>query len=681
MATVEELQQVIREEQEKHAQVLEELRSERESLSSLLAEQQQYIQELITRLTDLRTQKCDRMLSSEQLTQRIEINTGCAVVDEALRTVENGLNSSSSKRGVVLGKIWSAMMQAIVPSDGKKSSSLSTSSSATRTTNVAVITRNMIRGTNEWVKRHCKKCSPCGELNKKPRPWEPAAKTEKGKSIKGCASVPNLSCVPGKNFRSVSLYFAKETANEVLLELLRISSVINIQGSGGAAVANPKDIATQVTGIVTELVQGKITEAREAAKRAPWSTGPSANEKFSSAVEMLLHNLDVKVSVTVPEPNELRSAVPRGQTPLKITVLITAPRLLSILQPFVEMWGDPQHRTYILDCLLKPTVLHIAELFGMTTVAEQSITVAFKAVDVLTRITRGRVMIETDTKGSPKSKSSPQEPQSAQLLSCIHSVVLGFALFGTRLTFECAIPKLEEANTLKGVKRGAFDIARSFLQRLLPPKRDIAVSLHDPTVSDFVILLLNAPTRLLEILNNSFSSARRLPSTSRTSVVDHLASPRLKINYALRTFADIVIDFPRPYAPNSGMMTTAEKAKGEKERLGPCAPVVDLPPDLVRANVEVVQWAEEKLRNLLEKEAIDVSTGTGEEIAKSLGESVMKINSVSGFLGKLQQLSVSVVDLTDVRVDVCLPCGAALCSPGGGVEELLYLRVDTVRNP
>ncbi|EAN78750.1 uncharacterized protein TEOVI_000111800 [Trypanosoma equiperdum] len=679
MATIAELQQAIRDEKEKHEQAMEELRSQRESLASVVAEQQQYTQDIIMRVSELRGRKSQQMLAGNAAPNFAEIDTGCKAVDDILYSIEEGLETSTGKSSVVLGKILAAAVQAVVPGGDKKPSTLSSSSSATRTTDVVVISRNEIRGTHEWVKKHCKKCTACGELNGRPRPWEPPKKTDKGKSIKGNASAPNLRCIPGKNFRSLSLCFRREPCSGTVLELMRISAVVNVQGQSGEQITNPREVAAKITALVVEWVRKEMENAREAAKKAPWCEDGEDGQKFAVAVEMLLHNIDTRVEVFVIPPKNGGNVGGSNHVPMKINVFVVSPLFLSTLQPFVELWGNERDREYMLQGLIKPAIKRIAKLFGVDGVVDHGITVGLKAVDALVRMTKGKHFFEPT---SPvKSKSGrPSASQPEQLIGFMHSVILAMSLLGTRIELECAVPDLGDLKDLEDAKRSAFNIAKAFLQRLLPPRQDVAVSLTDPAAADAVLWLRRMPTRMLEVLNNAFSSNSRLPSSLRTGVIDHLASPRLKINYALKNFSEIVIDIFRPYAPNSGMMTVEEKHKGEKARIGACAPVVDIPRDIVRASAEAAAWAKDMQQELLKREAAGVNTKEGEDAVNVVLERTKGDEIMANFLKEMQDLRLEVVELLEFGCDVCLPFGVAMQNGTTQPSEIIYARVEGVRN-
>ncbi|KAG8341755.1 hypothetical protein TRVL_07418 [Trypanosoma vivax] len=678
MSTVEELKKAIAEEMEEHKQRLEDKCNQRAALKVFLGDLKLQMQELITCVTNLRVAKSMKTEEAKAGERQEIFDTGLSAVDDVLYAIQENLKTMLSSDGNLLSKLSSAARRAVVVGQGGKPSTFSTCSSSTRTTNVALTTRDEVRGTRRWSKKHYKKCLSCATKSAKQNPWERVEK-----NVYGVGAAPDIRNIPGKKYRSVALRFTRESVGEQLLELVRVRVVLSVMGENNQSLENPQQCATLMADILTKWVNKELTYAMEAAAEAPWNDKNNGNLQVGAAVDVLLHSLRACVSVSVGTPKGMEVPVSDGRTLITLNISITTPLHLSTLQPFVDLLTVPSQRSYILKEIVEPVAKRVGELFGMKDMTKY-LTVAFNTVDALARIAEYGKSVPLPKVGTSKSKSA-RPPRNVNLAEEVRSIILALAVFDSVLEVCAAVPVTESVSSLTDAKEVTLKITKSVIQRLLPPKGGIFPPTNDPNAMDIVAKLMRAPTRFLEILNNTFSSNKLLPSTSRISFLDNFVSPKLKINYALNNFSELLIEFFRPYVPGMGVLTSEEKSKMSKSRIPPCTPVVEVPSDVLRANAQLVEDAQALLQHLEQIKTPELSPDAAEvaergvELAYAALQQINENKERSGFRNELEKLPLKVEETVRVRVDIYIPIGTRNDSLMMSGSELVYFQVDAVR--
>ncbi|KAF5225857.1 hypothetical protein ECC02_001176 [Trypanosoma cruzi] len=675
MSTIEELRLAIEEENRQHQQTMEMILRQRETLQGVLEEQRQSFQELIARVTKLRVLKAELLsMSSDAAVQELKFDTGSKGVDELLYTIQDNLEGTALTGDTLLNKFYKAAQQILKTCTSSKKSVFSSGSSGMRSSDIAFVTRNEIRGTQLWAQKHCKKCFTCDGKRLNLQPGEQVDE----KSV-GLARLPDLSRIPGKDFYKSSIRFLRKMSGERTLEVFRFSAVVAMRGKNGIRLTDSFATAKRVTDVITALVKKALATAEEEAKKAPWNEEATKNLLLSGAVEVFLHSLDANISVTVASSNETH-VMEANCTPMNFTVAILAPTYIPTVATLLELLSDAEQRAYFAKYIVQPLAERIGKFLDMIDVVTFYTRVAINTVDALFRMTKAQWFADILGKGFPKSeKSVPQEKMAKK----VHAVLLALSIFGTSVEVNCALPPPGDITDTASIKNFLLNIAESFLRLLIAPSPYRIPPMNDPKSANLIVSLLRAPTVFLEILNSTFSSNRRLPSTARVGVVDYLASPKAKIRHGLRLFSEIIVDVYRPYAPNTGVVIADDNGKSGKPKATGCTPISDMPRDIVRANVEVADWAESLMKRLLsfrKNSTLETELTQG---GKELIRRVMEVGDgtvFSAFLKDVEALEVEMVKMLDVCVDVWLPFGSGAVDMVDCPSELLYVRLERSRH-
>ncbi|KEG15077.1 hypothetical protein DQ04_00191010 [Trypanosoma grayi] len=675
MPSVEDLQRAICAERERHQQVMESMERQRDTLQSLLDDQKQAFQDLISRVTRLRVAKGEYLAAETDGTlKEVKFDTGCEAVDNLLYDIQDGVKEAVLTDGILLTKLSTAATQAVTPSSARRPSTPSVPCPSTRSTSIAVVLRNEIRATQPWAQKHYKKCGACDAKRARLQPWE-----QIDEKAVGLAALPDLRHIPGKSFYKGSLRFLRERSGDRTLHVLRVSLVMQVKAANGGRIVDPAATAVQMTQVFTKWIANELTNAKEVARKAPWNEKATENLMLSGAVEMLLHSLDARVCVTAAPPTAVRTAA-AACTPLSVDVAITTPTHVPTITPFIALLAEAEQRAYIVKYIVHPIAERIGKLVGMPETVSKYTTTAFNALDALYRMAQREGVVEEPRKKSPKRAKPTLLDTTFQK---VRAILLALAVFDTTVEIDCACPRLDDVKDVSSAKKSVLSLARSFLRWLTAPVPYTMPAVDDPKCANLVVRVLRAPTLFLEILNSAFSSNRRLPSASRVGVVDYLASPKSKIRYGLKFFSELVVDVYRPYAPNTGVIIAEEKGKSGKPKASRCTPVTDLPRDIVRANVEVAVQAKEIMQKLhaLQQQAADETDveRRGKEVVHRVLEEVHDDALCAALVKDLEGLQIEVDELTSVCVDVWLPFGFDFAETVDSSGELLYLRVQGLR--
>ncbi|RNC50286.1 hypothetical protein TcCL_ESM12675, partial [Trypanosoma cruzi] len=126
-----------------------------------------------------------------------------------------------------------------------------------------------------------------------------------------------------------------------------------------------------------------------------------------------------------------------------------------------------------------------------------------------------------------------------------------------------------------------------------------------------------------------------------------------------------------------------DNGKSGKPKATGCTPISDMPRDIVRANVEVADWAESLMKRLLsfrKNSTLETELTQG---GKELIRRVMEVGDgtvFSAFLKDVEALEVEMVKMLDVCVDVWLPFGSGAVDMVDCPSELLYVRLERSRH-
>ncbi|RNE96822.1 uncharacterized protein Tco025E_09631 [Trypanosoma conorhini] len=670
MSTVEELQREIGEENMQHQQTMETVMRQLEISQSVLEDQKQSFQELITRVTRLRALKCE-LLSSESgsVANALNFNTGNKDVDEFLYSLQDALEEATLTGDTLLDKFYRAAQQILT--QGKSSSS-----SAKRSSDIAFVVRKDIRGAQLWAQKHYKKCSTCDKKRAGLPSWE---QTDE-KSL-GLARLADLSLIPGKCFYKAAIRFFRTSCAEHMLDVCRVSAVLAMRGKNGCPIKDPPATAKKITQVFTAWIQTALTTARDEAKKAPWNEEATRNLLLSGAVEVFLHSLHANVSVSLASPT-LTNVMEADCTPMNVNVVILTPRYIPALSSLLELLSDAAQRAYFVKHIVQPLAERLGKLLDMVEVVTRYTSLATNIVDALVRMAQMKWFSEVLRKDSSKGAkaAAPLEKMGPKL----QAVFFVLAVFGTSVEVDCAIPSPGDISDIAGAKKVLLNVLESFLRLLTAPNPYTTPPTNDPKAADVILRLLRAPTIFLELLNSTFSSSRRLPSTARVGVVDFLASPKAKIRYGLKVFSEIIVDIYRPYAPSTGVVIADENGKAGKPKAAGCVPVADMPRDIVRANVEVAEQAELYMKKLL---ACRQDTSMESELSQSgnalLNRVMMEARGetlFSAFMKDIEALQVEVVKTVGACVDVWLPFGVEAGGMMESADELLYVRLEARRH-
>ncbi|KPI84720.1 hypothetical protein ABL78_6213 [Leptomonas seymouri] len=694
--TVEELRRQIEAEMAEHKTAMDSIAEETRKFKSLLDDGQQAFTDLITRVTNLRVAKGEYLAArAVERTQQYSACTGSDLLDSLLYAIQAKLDSPDASVGAsVLQSLEGAALEAMTPYGERCVSALFTSNAAAvRQTGVLLRFSNDVRGVRAWAKRHFSSCPSCAARLAQLPPWTPDCYDS---NATGFAAAPNLRSIPDKRYHQLACSLLQERSmahrldTEERLDLARGTFYLNLQSSeAGQPLADAAHICAAVTDALQVFLTESMNGLRDTARTAaPWNVGTTANSEVSAAMEILLHMIEPQVQVqAVPQPATTRHGA--LCTLVQVSAAVSVPLQVSAVAPLLRVLQVPEQRRHFTETVLTPLVLKVGDALGAGEMASHYTSVGLKFAESLYGLAE-KFGLVPGVQSPPSSAAADvaaagcSSSVGAAKLSQLYFVLQALAVFNTTVKVEMATPHLpaDASDSSQKLKKSVLFLARSVLQRFSPPKPLNVPPASDPDLSELTIRISRAPTSFLEILNRTFSSSQRMPSTSRSSKLDTFLSLRSKISLGLKLFSELVVDVCRPYHPLTGVVLASENGLNGRSRVPACAPVADLPVDLVTANVKVATYVMKRLEDLQRCESA-LSAAQEETTVEKAGKEALQqaagrlrsAPAVDRLHARWEELHVRVVEWSKAYVDVVLPFSMGEVDVCNATKPLLYLRV------
>ncbi|KAG5480998.1 hypothetical protein LSCM1_06673 [Leishmania martiniquensis] len=696
--SVEELRKQIKAEQDAHAVAMAHLAEQTRTFQAVLAEQQEAFTDLITRVTELRVAKGE-CLAAEAAggAQRMTFNTGSDLLDGFLYSLQEKLEDPAFSLGTsVLQKLAAAAAQALTPKEpGRVSALMTSNTSAVRTTGILVLFPNDVRGVRQWARKHFSSCDSCAARQAQVPAWTPYRYDSKGI---GFAAAPKLRAIPNKQYGRITISLLHELSvadridTEDQLDIMRITAFVHVQSSQtGQPLADAATACAQMTSSLQTFLAETMAELCNTTRTsAPWNTGDNPNGELSAAIEILLHLVQPRTQVR-PVPQAAFNSAGAPCTLAQVEAALSVPLHISALAPLLQLLEDPAQRAYLIHHVLTPLARRIGDALGDGESAVDYTAIGLQFFEALHRIAVHQGLMEAGGSGSggcgahhPSTAPSAGRREGKETaLEPIYHILHALAVFGTTVDVEMLIPKVPASHVSpgQGTKRAALRFTRALLQQFSAPNPLVVPPGDDPDAVNMTIKVLRAPTTFLEILNRAFSSNQRLPPTSRSSALDTFMSPKSKISLGLKLFSELVVEVYRPYHPCTGITLAAENGVGGCPRAPPCAPVIDLPPDVAAANLRVAAYVAQSLQRLeqLGTSAVVAEEGRIEKEGKAflqrVGTAMQRAAPAEELCRQWTAAQITVSAVPKVIVDVLLPFAMTEIDVRSATKPLLYLRV------
>ncbi|EPY28540.1 hypothetical protein STCU_05040 [Strigomonas culicis] len=410
-----------------------------------------------------------------------------------------------------------------------------------------------------------------------------------------------------------------------------------------------------------------MTQARVRTS-APWNQAATANTELSVAVDLLLHSI-VPV-VRVKAVNNPYAAQDRCSI-LQVEVRLCTPIQISVLTPLLDVMQRADHRAYIAAHLWTPLARTVGGFFGHQDVLQDYTGVAVRFVDGLFDL-----FVQAE-------QQRQRTPHPVEVTEKLYVLAHALALSNTTVELELAVPNVvEQLRSTGAAKRSGLRLARALLCNLTAPAPLQVPPATDPGAVDLCVKITRAPTAVLALLNNTFSSNERLPSTSRNSILDLVVTPKIKIGMALKLYSELFIEVYRPFSRQSGVVIAAENGVGGRPRAPACVPVVDLSVDTVAANESLSAATATWVEALRQQEQHAEEDSEVEVKGKALAEQLLRDAEQNTLVGRvkkeLEGLEVKVVGVANTHLDVALPFGLSLMEAKDMSRPLFYVHVESM---
>ncbi|CAJ1021311.1 hypothetical protein, conserved [Leishmania lindenbergi] len=668
------------------------------TFQAVLTEQQEAFTDLITRVTNLRVAKGECMAAQATgHTPNMTFNTGSDLLDGLLYSLQSKLEDpTSSVTTSVLQKLEVAALEALTPYEAGRISSLFTSNtSAVRTTGLLVLFPNDVRGVRQWARKHLSSCASCAARQAQQPAWTPYRYDSKGT---GFAAAPKLRGIPNKYYHHVAISLLQERSiadrmeTENQLVIMRTTVLAHVQS---AKTRQPLADAAATCAQMTRILQAFLVEAMAELRNtirtsAPWNSATNPNSKFSAAVEIFLHMVQPRVQVQ-PVRQAAVSTTGAPCTLLQIEATVSVPLHVSALAPLLGLLADPVQRGYVIEHVLTPLAQRLGDALGSGDLATRYTAIGLQFFDGLYRIAAHQGLAETAGSRSGGPSTNRQLPTSSpggkdgkgKTLEQLYVILQALAVFGTSVDVEFITPHApaSQVEPKQDAKKAVLRLARALLLQFAAPNPLRVPPGDDPDSTNMTIKVSRAPTTFLGILNRTFSSNHRLPSTSRSTALDAFMSPKSKISLGLKLFSELVVEVYRPYHPCTGVILAVENGVGGRPRAPACVPVIDLPPDVVAANVRVATYVAQRLQGLQELETSTVVEEEGQleregkALLQRVASALQQAAPAERLCREWAAAAITIAGVPQVCVDVVVPFRMTEVDVRSATKPLLYLHV------
>ncbi|GET87737.1 hypothetical protein, conserved [Leishmania tarentolae] len=698
LGSVEELRQQLKAEQDAHAATMAQLREKTCTFQAVLAEQQEAFTDLVTRVTELRVAKGECMAA--QVAGRaphMSFNTGSDFLDSLLYSLDGkrkGLEVSVVAS--VLQKLETAALEALTPyAPGRVSALFTSNSSAVRTTGLLVLFPNDVRGVRQWVRKHVNSCASCAARQTQLPAWAPHRYDREGT---GFAAAPNLRAIPNKKYHHVSISFLQERSladrmdRERQLVILRTTALMHVQSAQSAQpLADAEATCAQMTTALKGFLAETMSEiSSTTSTSAPWNTGANPNSDLSAAIEVLLHVVEPRVQVR-PVQQVAVDSTGASCTLVEMEATVSVPLHISPLAPLLRLMGDPAQRAYVIQQVLTPLARRIGDALGYGGLAAHYTAIGLQFVEALYRIAVHQGIVDADRTSSGRSdtayassqSSAPGKDVKSKILGQLYLIFQALAVFGTSVDVEVTTPHISasQLEPKQNAKKAALRLTRTLLRKLSAPSPLMVPQGDDADSINMTLKVSRAPTTFLEVLNCAFSSNHRLPPTSRSTTLDTFMSPKAKISLGLKLFKELVVEVHRPYHPCTGLILATENGVGGRPRAPPCVPVIDLPVDVVDANVRFAAYVQQLLQKLDQLETSDAVSEEGrleregKAFVQHLASTLQQAAPAERLCRHWASAQVRVKEVQKVCADILIPFEMKETDARAATKPLLYLHV------
>lgn len=699
-ASREELLELIRQEEEKHLLEMETLAHQKARMVEMLHERKDYFRSVITNVTKLRIELSeidfeaatkltddsddpqDAVTSSRQSPTgaSTDLNTGSERVDKLLGKLLLAFTKGKSKLQPLLCALDAAVQPEGTPAvkEGAPYPPLLNPQRQqhlalyNKTTSVFFVSRNEIRGLKPWWEKHCKSCQTCGARQRElAHQQHQNFSSTGGKHTPpvGSMSLPQLEADATKSYHRINVMIQREPCLQEReeaksLDAIRLSGILGVQRNGHP-LSDPAAAAQGLQLRLQAAAQSALSALLTRIMSAAWMQHSVATQDCTTelkvVIEMFLHSIGVAATVGVVEQKA-------EFTYLRVGVAVTLPIHVACLRPLIDAARQEAHQRFVVKNVLEPLVHTLCQVVSLTDKAPFFCSVLDRVVDVM----------ESMRSSSESTHCSDSSSVIGVKKQQCYNIAHALAIHQSQMSFLCAAPTLDRQATKK---QKTLDIANEVLRLFLAPESVTLPVTSSPDVVDFVLRLDRIPTAVLEVLNKTFTSSDRIPSSRRTGTLDAVVSPQTKVALGLKLFSEMVVEVYRPYAPTCGVVIAEEEEKSQSffkksPLLAPeCTPRADLPVDIIRGNIAVHEQATKVLLRIDEerqrKQKHDV-----EERSKKLMDTVRERVEAAALARNLREeiadLGLKAVAFYQAEAGILLPFGTDALDVDDAQRPLLY---------
>lgn len=497
-----------------------------------------------------------------------------------------------------------------------------------------VICHSTVKGIRPWADSHLRICKRC--TTKLSQSIEKTLNLVSGR--KGFSLKPSIEEIPGKKAYRLSACLQQKPSlmhlkgtEELEFPLFKCDLDLQLLIAPDAVAKvkhHKKDWIKQLEKWCSDCLSGSLKIAKAGCQKAFQGPPSDASSFISSTMEVFLHTLSVKASVTLRSKGKKNSDVVKhaaahldpsshdlsDTTDVTVCIVFSTPLHIVAFTPFLELLRVQSMRATLLMEVIQPVLRdfarHFTPLKNLAPFISEGVKHAIALWDSIDKLTDcstpasrftflrrlynilcvlgvAETSLEVDIAfptAALEANDKGKAMESAPSMDGIHAQ-------GEKITTKSAMahPEGDDRTSLRTNFTQMLKTSVHYLRSILscfssPP--DI-FSPPDPEKIELTIAVRKIPKQLATVLSKEIAGVINAGSEAslRSSVLNFFVSPESQVNFGLRRFSELCIDVYRPFHPSTGISVSSTCSTNNAS----CAPTTVMTSSCALANIRIAE--------------------------------------------------------------------------------------------
>lgn len=497
-----------------------------------------------------------------------------------------------------------------------------------------VICHSTVKGIRPWADSHLRLCNRCTtKFSQSVEKTLHLVSARKGFSLK-----PSIESIPDKKAyrlsaclrQQPSLKYLKGT-EELQFPLLKCEIDLQLLIAPDAVAKtkhHKKDWIKQLEKWCNDSLSGSLKIAKVGSQKVFQGPSSDASSFISSTMEIFLHTLTVKASVTLRRKEKNNNGVVKHTdthmassshnlsetTEVTVCIVFSTPLHIAAFTPFMELLRDQSMRATLLTEIVEPVLKDFAQHFTLLENFSPFISegvkhaiVLWDSIDELTecsapvsRFTFLRKLYnilcvlgvaETSIEVDIAFPVAALEANDKEEVKESGPTKNDICVQGEQIATNCAMAHSEDDDrtslrtSVAQMFKKSVRYLRSILSCFSPPSE--VFPSPDRKKMELAIAVRKIPRQLTTVLSREIAAVFGAGSEASlgSSVLNFFVSPESQVNFGLRMLSELCINVYRPFHPCTGISVSSSCSPNNAS----CAPITVLTPSSTQANIQIAK--------------------------------------------------------------------------------------------